>query len=93
MTAHDKATPEKCARVWDAPYAHGRCRQRHRCRRCNRIMAVGEPAVWCRLGRRTYVLHAACAERAVVPNHPGHCWRDQFEAWAAEAERRLREMQ
>lgn len=81
------------ARVWDAPYAHGRRRHRHRCRYCNRIMAAGTPALWCRLGPRTYVLHATCAERAVLPSHPDHSWRDQFEAWAAEAERKLREMQ
>ena len=76
-------------RVWDAPYAHGRRRHRHRCRCCHRIMNAGEPAVWCRLGRRTYVLHADCAEAAVMPNHPRHTWRDQFAAWAARHDRML----
>lgn len=56
-------------------------------------MNAGEPAVWCRLGRRTYVLHADCAELAVMPNHPRHTWRDQFIAWAAEHDRTLRHHQ
>ncbi|MYE00828.1 MAG: hypothetical protein F4Y03_06035 [Alphaproteobacteria bacterium] len=55
------------------------------------IMNAGEPAVWCRLGRQTYVLHADCAGSTVMPNHPHHTWRDQFAAWAAEHDRTLRD--
>ncbi|MCY3760748.1 MAG: hypothetical protein OXH50_05815 [Gemmatimonadetes bacterium] len=54
-------------------------------------MNAGEPAVWCRLGRQTYVLHADCAGSTVMPNHPHHTWRDQFAAWAAEHDRTLRD--
>ena len=59
--------------VWTATsYATDRRTHRHRCKCCNRVIAVGDTAVVSRVsGKKTIAVHGACADLVVVP---GRAW-------------------
>lgn len=73
-------------RIWAAPYSVDRRGHHHRCLHCNRIVTVGEMALWVRLPWRrrgkTKVVHVEpCADLEI----DGINWRDRFVIWAKEA--------
>lgn len=83
--------------VWETDYRHDRRKHRHRCRACGRILTEGERALFVRLGRKTYVVHAeppraapgaiACADRVVEPKDSAATWRERFHEWREEKTR------
>ena len=67
-------------RVWEALYARPRRKHAHRCKCCRKILQEGNPALWYRYGRGTYVVHAECADQIAEPTS-GFTWRQLFGAW------------
>lgn len=64
--------------TWETIYRHDRRAHRHRCRRCNRIIADGAPVLMARvIGRKTYAVHLECAAEP----HPCGTWRDAMFEW------------
>lgn len=59
--------------AWTATsYATDRRTHRHRCKCCNRVIALGDAAFVARISaKKTIAVHEACADQVVVPGRAG----------------------